>query len=287
MGASNKTKILLVEDDFILYQELCEFFEEKGYEVIGEQDDKAVDNYDDAVKLLKLHQPNIAVLDIKLKGDKDGIDLGVYIKEHHAIPIIYLSAYNNPGNLERIRKTGNERFVLKATKPLDKEQLWTMFYLALPKKTGPDEAIGNFFSVKEMIITEESNRQKILPKDPDDFLEIQTLLRWDDIMFIESYNSKVAGSGNNNLLIHSTTPGKGYVLRSTLSEIENQLPVFFARFDQSTIVNLKKVTGRVKNSARYLIGNLVFKISDNYKEKTNDKINRLLSQDDLGYFPKT
>lgn len=287
MGLSDKIKVLLVEDDFILYEELYEFFEEKGYEVIREQDDKAVDNYDDAVKLLHLYQPNIAVLDIQLKGEKDGIDLSAYIKKHLAIPIIYLSDFNNPGNLERLRNMGDDKFVLKATKPLDKSQLWTIFYLALPpKKPGPDEAIGKFFTVKEMIILEESNRKRILPKNPDDIPDIHTLVKWEDILFIESYNSKVAGSGNNNILIHSVTPGKGYMMRSSMLEIESQLPSFFARFDQSTIINLKKITGWVKNSLRYAIGDLVFKISDKYKEKALEKINRLLSQDALPFFPK-
>lgn len=266
-------KILIVEDDFILYDELCEFFEEKGFAIVKGEGDGAVDNYDEAVKLLKQHKPDITILDIRIKGEKDGIDIGTFIKQHYHIPVIYLSAYPNPENLERIRKTGDERFMFKATKPLNKEQLWSLFYLALPQADVrvKEKSIGKFFSVKEMAVKQNANHQRVVTKEADEPLEIQTFLKWEDIVYIESYNAKTAGSGNNNVLIHTVYPDKAYMLRGSLTEIELQLPLHFARFEQSTIINLHKITGRIKGSSRYLIGDLVFKLSDTYKAKAEEK----------------
>src|ERR1043165_6974455 len=104
-------KILIVEDDFILYDELCEFFEEKGFAIGKGEAEAAVDNYGEAIRLVKQHKPDIAILDIRIKGEKDGIDIGIHIKQHYHIPVIYLSAYPNPENLDRIRKAGDERFI--------------------------------------------------------------------------------------------------------------------------------------------------------------------------------
>jgi two-component system, LytTR family, response regulator LytT len=286
---SHKRKILIVEDDFILFEELTEFFEEKGFFVVKHKDDKAVDNYEDAVKLLKQQEPDIAVLDINIKGDKDGIDLGAYITQHYHIPVIYLSAYNNYENRERIRKTGNERFVIKATKPLDKEQLWATFDLALPKNETrvKKRTLGDFFTVKEMIVTKQTNSQRLTTKEADDPLEIETFLKWDEIIFIESYNASIRGSGNNNVLIHTTEQSKAYMMRSSLTDMEKQLPEYFARFDQSTIVNLNKIDGRNKTKTRYLVGDLAFGMSDTYKKAALEKIARLLAASDLENFPET
>ena len=276
---SHIQKVLLVEDDFILYEELCEFFEDKGFEIIRNDREKAVDNYADAVKLLHQHEPDIAVLDIKIKGDKDGIDIGAFVRKHYEVPVIYLSAYDNYVNLERVRQTGSDGFVIKASKPLDKKQLWTTVQLALPRaeKKQKRKTIGEFFRVKEMTILRDVHKNRILTKEPDDPIEIKTFLKWDEIVFIESYNSKTAGGGNNNILIHTTTPGKAYMLRSSLNDVENQLPDFFARFDQSTIINLRHITGQGKSSQQYFIGEMIFKISDSYRKKALEKIGLYLS----------
>jgi len=219
-------KVLIVEDEFILYDELTEYFEQKGYCVVKHDEDRAVDNYEDAVQLLKQHEPDIAVLDIKLKGTKDGIDLGAYIQQHYHIPVVYLSAYNNEGNLNRIAKTGNDRFVVKTSKPLNKDQLWATFILALPQNEVrlKRKTIGEFFNVKEMAVTQAANRQRLLVRQPNDPLEIETFLKWEIILFIESYNASARGSGNNNILMHTTAPGKAYMLRSSMTEVEKQLP---------------------------------------------------------------
>lgn len=266
-------KILIVENDFILYDELCEFFEEKGFAIVKGEEETAVDNYDTAVKLVRQHKPDIAILDIRIEGDKDGIDIGNFIKQHYHIPVIYLSAHPNPENLERIRKTGGERFMLKASKPLNKEQLWSMFYLALPEADVhiKEKSLGKFFSVKEMQIKKSENRRQIIGKSSTDPLEIQTFLKWDNIVFIESYNAKTAGSGNNNMLMHTVEQGKAYMLRGALSELETQLPAHFRRFDQSTILNVHKITGHIKGTSVYLIGDLEFKLSSTYKDKNGNK----------------
>lgn len=276
-------KILIVEDDFILYDELCEFFEEKGFAVVKGEDDTAVDNYDEAIKLLKQHKPDIAILDIRIKGEKDGIDVGTFIKQHYRIPVIYLSAHSNPENLERIRKTGDNRFMFKASKPLNKEQLWSLFYLALPEADlrVKEKTLGRFFSVKEIPLNGPvKTKDNALPhKDP---VEVQSFFKWDDIVFIESYNKVV----HNSALLHTQRPEKGYVLRGTLDNLENELPDYFIRFNQNQLINFHKITGRVKGGASYFINGEVFKITDTYKVKALEKLTRLTGEGQLN-IPET
>ena len=265
---SDKVKVLVVEDNFILYEELAEFFEENGFEVVREDEDKAVDNYDDALMLIKQYKPDIAVLDIKLKGGKDGIHIGAYIKQHYNIPVIYLSAYPTPGNLERIRNIGDKHFVIKAEKPLNKTQLWADFYLIMPEvfKAGKVKTIGHLFNLKE-IDSSKINSQRKINYEP---LELKKFLQWEEIIYFRSYNSSSA-SGNNNIMIRLRN-GKSYSTRTTITATEQQIPDHFARTDHSTIVNMKFITALGKSNTFCLIDDESFPISENYRKAVLEKI---------------
>lgn len=274
---ASKRKVLVVEDEFILYNELSEFFEEKGYDIIGHADGKAVDTYDDAVQLLKENEPDIAVLDINIKGKKDGLELAAFIKEHFYTLIIILTAYDNHENLERARLISPDGFVLKADKPLNKKQLWATISITLPKLDMRTlrKSQGEFFKVRE-IDTKKLNEKYGSRKPEAEPVEIETFIKWENITHIVSYNAKTAGEGNNNVLIHTSLTHKGYIYRSTLSEISELLPAYFVRFDQSTIVNLNHITAKGRGHTLYFIGELTFKISDRYKEEALEKINMIL-----------
>ena len=283
-------KILIVEDEFVLYDELCEFFEEKGFAIIKNENEVAVTTYEEAVQLMKQQKPDIALLDIRLDSEKDGIDLGIYIRQHYYIPVVYLSGNDNDENIARIRKVGHDKFVYKSAKPIDKRQLWATFQLALEdiKIEDPDKAKGRFFSVKEMQISKSKSNSRLpqtVIKDPDP-LEIEKFVQWEEIQYIETYNATTAGKGHNNLLIHTSQADKAYIMRSTMDDIEEQLPNTFIRFNQSIIVNFLKITGKAKPGNIYFIGDLSFKISDVYKARSMDKINRLLGKNGEDHFPK-
>lgn len=127
---------------------------------------------------------------------------------------------------------------------------------------------------KEIKLKPQLPKSNALP-EPKDPVEIQAFFKWHDIVFIESYNKNVAGSGNNNALLHSTQPDKGFMMRGSLDAIEKGLPDHFVRFSQSLLVNFHKVTGRIKGGTSYLKGEQVFKITDTYKGKAMEKIARL------------
>ncbi|MEO5890103.1 MAG: response regulator [Ferruginibacter sp.] len=286
---SGKRKVLLVEDEYILYQELAEFFEAKGFEITRFDDDRAVDNYEDACKLLKQYEPDFAVLDIRIKGKKDGIELGSFIRKHYQIPVIYLSAFDTYENLDRIRQTGGDGFVIKVDKPVDKKQLWATVQLLLPRyeATVKKRTLGSFFRVKEMDIRQDANRQRITAKEQDDPVEVEKFLKWQDIVFIESFNNKIAGSGNNNILMHTRDANRGYMMRGSLNELEPKLPTQFVRVDQSTIINLGEVTGRNKTGTVYFINTMSFKISDTYRLNALEKIDLFLGTPNMENFPES
>ena len=259
-------KVLVVENEFILFDELVEFFEDKGFEVLMDKQDCAVDNYNDAVRLLRQHKPDIAVLDIEIKGDKDGIDIGAYIRQHFSIPVIYLSKYPSPGNLERIRALGQDKFIFRSAKDLDNEQLWSMFYLALPDHESKvkERTIGRMLNVlKVKVLNVKEGKQKVVSSESE-WQDIRTFIKWDDILFIQSYNSSIS-DGNNQVLIHTLDPAEAYKIRTPLASLADILPSNFCQFNRSEIVNINKITARDANSTVYYIDALSFKLSDSFK----------------------
>jgi CheY-like chemotaxis protein len=246
---------------------LHEFFDEKGYEVIREDKEKAVDNYEDAIRLTKMYKPDIVILDIKLKSKRDGIDAAAYIKEHFNIPIIFLSDHKNEGNIERLKALGEERFVYKATKPLNKEDLWRTFQLATPKiEKAKEKTIGRFFTLKEINFTKK-NVVNIENYDP---VELKKFVHWDDIICFRSYNSNIS-DGNNNILL-CLRNGKFYTTRKTLAAEEEEVPDHFARINNSTILNIKCITALGKSNNFCLVDNESFPITEKYKTNALEKI---------------
>ncbi|RYY22124.1 MAG: DNA-binding response regulator [Chitinophagaceae bacterium] len=249
MSASKRT-VLIVEDEYLLYDELQEFFTEKGFKVITKSDGSAIDSYQDAVDLLKTEEPDVAILDIEIKGKKDGIELAGYIRDHFHSLVILLTGHNNYMNIERARGVNADGFVLKIEKPFNKEQLWATIALALPKVKLRQlrKSRGEFFKVREVEVNKTAKSNNNNARDLTDPLDIETFIAWDTITYVESFNSKT-GFGNNNILIHTVSGKKGYVCRGTLSEIALQLPDYFVRFDQSFIVNLHHITAKGRGSS--------------------------------------
>src|ERR1043165_1304643 len=57
------TRVVIAEDEAIIRLDLSETLQEEGYEVVAE-----TGRGDEAVRLVREHQPDIAILDIKMPG---------------------------------------------------------------------------------------------------------------------------------------------------------------------------------------------------------------------------
>ncbi len=278
MYALAKKKILIVEDKFVLYEELVSFFEDKGYFVIKHLSGRAVDNYDDALSLMRHDTPDIAILDIEINGSKDGLELSAYIKANYNTLIIILTGKDNHENLERVKSVLADGFVIKEDKPVNTRQLWANISLAMPKFEIKQKrkTLGSFFKVKEIDIKTLSSSYKEPKAEVSTSIDLETFIKWECITYILSYNNKQAGEGNNNVLMYTNLQNKGYIYRSTIGSLIEHLPDNFIRFDQSTIINAYHISARGKGNNLYYIGSQSFKISDTYKIDAVGKLEELI-----------
>ncbi|MEO8108797.1 MAG: response regulator, partial [Ginsengibacter sp.] len=81
----NKT-ILIVEDEFIVADDLQLTLQNAGYTVCG-----IADNVVEAKEIIRVKKPSLVLLDIHLKGKLNGIELAKELKEQN-IAFVYLSA---------------------------------------------------------------------------------------------------------------------------------------------------------------------------------------------------
>jgi DNA-binding NarL/FixJ family response regulator len=92
-------RILVVDDDAGLRKELRQLLEDGGFDVVGE----AASGFQ-GVALARLARPHVVISDLRMPGDVGGLDLAVELQGE--IPVIILSAYDDPGLQARVRAAG-------------------------------------------------------------------------------------------------------------------------------------------------------------------------------------
>lgn len=109
-----KTKIMVVEDEFMLAKGIKYILEEEDFEVLI-----GINNVEEAIIKTIEFSPDLILIDINLKGSKDGIDFANYLLNNHSIPFIYISSIFDKVTLERIKETRPYGFIVKPFKEAD------------------------------------------------------------------------------------------------------------------------------------------------------------------------
>ncbi len=108
-------KILLVEDDMILCLLNKKIVISLGHEVVG-MERKA----NEAIQAVAECQPDYILMDVRLKGDLDGIDAMEEIAKISDAPAIYITGSSDEETFQRAKKTNMAAFL---TKPISYEML--------------------------------------------------------------------------------------------------------------------------------------------------------------------
>lgn len=107
-------KILIVEDEGIAILHIKKALEGLGYTVAG-----IATSGDDAILKAMEMRPDLALMDIVLKGVVDGIDAAEKIRTLFNIPVIYLTAHADEGTLQRAKVTEPYGYIVKPFKERD------------------------------------------------------------------------------------------------------------------------------------------------------------------------
>ena len=126
-----QSTILIVDDDRDIRSLLADYLEANGYRALAAADGSAM------WKLLDESRPDLIVLDLNLPGD-DGLTLCRKLRAHSTLPVIMLTARNEP--LDRILglEMGADDYL---PKPFNPRELVARINAVLRRK-GPDEIPG-------------------------------------------------------------------------------------------------------------------------------------------------
>jgi len=119
-----KSKILIVEDERLVALAIETALVRTGYRVSA-----TVTSAEEAVRKTEEIGPDLVLMDIRLRGEEDGVDAASRIRSFSSVPIVYLTANTEEKTLERARNTEPTGFI---TKPFEEKALLSIVKNALP-----------------------------------------------------------------------------------------------------------------------------------------------------------
>lgn len=197
--------ILVVEDEPIIAEDIISMLSLKGYSIAG-----TTDNAEDALKILSHISPSLALLDVQLKGQRDGIMLAREIRNRFQIPFIFLTSFYDTKTVDRAKATEPQGYIVK---PFDETDLLINVEMALYKNRVRPTVFSDKFFVKR-------NSEMVA-------LDVQ------DILYAEAFDNyaKVA------------TAKEVFIVSHTLKSVEEKLiPFGFIRVHRSYLVNFDKIS---------------------------------------------
>ena len=118
-----KTKILIVENEYIIAENLRYILNGLNYEVIG-----VASKYSIAIDIIKAQLPDIILIDIILGGAKNGIDLAHEINLKYKIPFIFSTSHSDQLTVQKAKEAKPNGYLLK---PFNKANIFTVIEMAL------------------------------------------------------------------------------------------------------------------------------------------------------------
>ncbi|APQ18543.1 LytR/AlgR family response regulator transcription factor [Maribacter hydrothermalis] len=240
-------KILIVEDNVIIADDMQSMLEEIGYEIVDN-----VIVYEQAIEVLKTKQVDLVLIDIILASDKTGIDLGKHIRDNYDIPFIFVTSNSDRATVENAKTVKPNGYLVK---PFEQQDLYTSIEIALSNfiygKQNTEKGFSNDEVNEDVPMSNSILKDSIFVKKQHLYYRIQ----FGDIQFIKA----------DNVYLEVNTIDKKFLVRSPLKDYLEKLPQNkFYRAHKSYIVNVDHIDAI--NSKDIMINDTLIPISKDFKE---------------------
>ncbi len=243
-------KIIAVEDEPLFANNLEIFIDKLGYDLVG-----MTDNSEEMLRFFFSLKPDLALIDINIKGSKNGIEVAQKIAtSENPIPVIFITSYGDKKYFEDAKQTYPYAYLVK---PFDEKVLERTIELAFARyaKSNPTEN-GEVWQNALLI------RDSFFVKAGDTLQKMKI----EDIMVVE-----VSGK---NITLH--TLKDTFTTRMSLKEIANKLPITdFIQVHRSYIINANYIESINTKDNTVKVLNKNIDVSKNYKENLLQRINLL------------
>lgn len=228
----DNVKVVLVEDEPIIAADLTSQLIKQGLTVLGSFEDG-----EGVLEYLKMETPDIILMDVKLFGDLDGIDVANQINKKYQIPIIFLTSNTDSTTFNRAKLTFPHAFL---SKPFRISDILHSIELAIEES----------HSVKEK--NHEILEDRIFIKNRDSL---------EKVLFSKIFYIKAEGAYTKVV-----TEEKEYILSQTLKKTEERITAnYLFRIHRSFIININNVD-RISEGHLY-IGKNRIPLSRTYRDE--------------------
>ncbi len=236
-------KILIVENELLIAEQIALKITEAGYEVTG----KATTGIE-AITMAASQQPDLIIMDINLDGTIDGIEAARVIKKESGIPFIYLTDLDDQETIGRAQMTEPAAYLVK---PFSERQIIASIH----------QALSNTSHLKPAAIADTE-----IPDD-DQFIIKDALF----IRLANSHFTKVLLNDITHMKAEGayceiyTTNGDKHTYSISLNHVHDKINVAsFVRVHRSSVVNLDKVIALKGNLL--IIGDTEIQIGETFKD---------------------
>lgn len=234
--------ILVVEDEILIGESIKYLLQEKNHKVLD-----IVISYDEAIEALNIYLPDLVLLDIRLYGEKSGVDLANYINENSLeVPYVFLTSQYDSDILAKALSTSPYGYL---TKPIQNESLLTTVQSA-------HQLFTNRFNKKSLpLILSDGNQENRIDQN--------------DILFIKADHvyAQLFLKDNHQLMVRQT-------LSSLLDKLDANI---FIQIHRSYIVNLSHV--KSWNNRKAILSGHEIPISRSKKSEFFERIIVLFDED--------
>jgi two-component system, LytTR family, response regulator LytT len=204
-------KIIIVEDEAIIAERLYGDLIDFGYDVV----DPCL-SPEEAMEKIETEQPDLILLDINLKSDINGIQLGEWINSKFNIPFIFITANTDEATVAKAIKVKPAGFL---SKPIQLKSLIGTIQVA----------IFNHQNNKIQTVIDATSKYYFI-KSGNNYHRID----WTNVLYIES--------DKKHALVYEDETKAPFALRTTLEMLAQQLSTFhFVRIHKSFLVNVRHI----------------------------------------------
>lgn len=205
-------KILIVEDNVIIAEDIKDGLKANGYTVSGIAHD-----YDSALEIIEHAKVEFVIIDIILSNNSSGIDLAREIRSKHKLPFIFLTSHGDTETVELALRTEPNGYLMK---PFERKELYASIEVALLNYNSSIDT-----SSEDVI----SYPDSIFVKNKSVFKKV----KYDHIEYLKS--------DGNYLEIH-TAEEKKFLLRMSIKNFMSKTSSnTFFQTNRSYAVNVQKV----------------------------------------------
>jgi len=150
------SNILIVEDEEITAFALELFCQKLGYTVLD-----TINNYDDALMVIKKERPDLILTDIQLSGQKSGLDIALIAQKEYGISSVFLTAYYNEEILKQAKNIEFHGYIIKPYKENELEATLKLALYQIAKKRNSKQRYIDFcnhiFDMKTLTLYNNDN----------------------------------------------------------------------------------------------------------------------------------